>query len=91
MVDSEDKKKKIKQIKNKKIPNPEFIDIDFIVQINYGCLDLEGKIVINDHDDIYFHPNGNGDIWANFQGINLEKVGFSRYRYIQLIGVSNLL
>lgn len=69
----------------------QFIEINFIVQINYGCLDLEGRLVINDNGQIYFHPNGNGDLWANFEGKNMEKIGFSNYKYIQVFGVSNFM
>jgi len=37
------------------------------------------------------HPNGSGDIWANFYGKNYEATGLNKYKYISIMGVSNLL
>lgn len=66
MVNDEEHKRKIRKIKSLKIPNPEFIEIDFLTQINYGSLDLAGRLVLTDKTDVFMHPNGNGDLWGNF-------------------------
>lgn len=48
IVDDEQHKKNIRTIKSTKIPNPEYIKVLFLTQINYGTLDPEGKLVITD-------------------------------------------
>lgn len=70
MVNDEERKKKIRKIKSYKVPNPEYIEVDFLTQINYGCLDHQGRLVLTDDEQIYFHPNGSGDIWGNFEDKN---------------------
>lgn len=50
MVDSQATKNTVKELKRKKMADAKFIEINYIIQINYGCLDMEGGIVIKDDE-----------------------------------------
>lgn len=91
MVNDNVQKNEIRKIKQNNKTNYQYISINFLTQLNYGCLDRSGRIVVTDTKSVLMHPNGSGDIWANFSGKTFQESGLDKFKYASIIGVSNFL
>ena len=61
----EEKKKKYEEL-TKKLNN-KHIRFTYILQLAFGCLDVCGRLIIDDNSEVVFHPNGTGDLWGFFE------------------------
>ncbi|ETO12284.1 hypothetical protein RFI_25092 [Reticulomyxa filosa] len=67
-------------------------DIMLFNQECLPCLDLNGRILLNDKDDIAFNPNGNGGLYTSLSRCGgLKDMETRKLVYVQVFGVDNIL
>lgn len=89
VVTDEETKEYFKENKNFGISSES---IHYFIQGYLPSLDKNGKLLFEGKNKIFLSPNGNGGLYDSLESTGvLEKLNKQNIKYIQLMGVDNIL